>query len=99
MNQLITEHVYTRKTAKALVEANTRYRNGDTAALSDIAKRLETLVEFYPKHIDKEDKVFFPASRTYFTDEEYQAMLAEFRAFDSKMIHEKYGAVIKKLEG
>jgi len=99
MNQLMKEHVFTRKTTKALVEANAKYRNGDAAALGDIAKRLETLVEFYPKHIDKEDQVFFPASRTYLTDEEDRALLAEFRAFDSKMIHEKYEAVIKALEG
>jgi hemerythrin-like domain-containing protein len=55
-------------------------------------------VEFYPKHIEKEDKVFFPASRAYMTDEEDQTMLAEFMEFDRKMIHEKYNAVVQSLE-
>jgi hemerythrin-like domain-containing protein len=55
-------------------------------------------VDFYPKHIEKEDKVFFPASRAYFSDEEDQAMLAEFREFDWKMIHEKYQSVVEALE-
>jgi len=98
MNELIQEHVFGRHTTKALVDANTRYRNGETAALNEIADKLNTLVGFYPKHIEKEDKVFFPASRKYFTGDEDQAMLAEFREFDRKMIHEKYESIVKVLE-
>ncbi|MBN1555940.1 MAG: hemerythrin domain-containing protein [Phycisphaerae bacterium] len=99
MNELIEEHVFGRNTTKALVEANTRYRNGDASALADIATKLKTLVEFYPRHIEKEDKVFFPASRAYLTAEEEQAMLDEFREFDRKMIHEKYKTVVEALGG
>jgi hemerythrin-like domain-containing protein len=98
MNELIEEHVFGRQTTKALVDANTRYRNGDETALADIADKLLILIQFYPKHIEKEDKVFFPSSRTYFTDEEDQAMLAEFWEFDRKMIHEKYKSVVEGLE-
>jgi hemerythrin-like domain-containing protein len=98
MKELIEEHVFGRQTTKALVDANTRYRNGDDTALTEIAAKLQTLTEFYPKHIEKEDKVFFPSSRRYFTDEEDQAMLAEFWEFDRKMIHEKYKSVVEGLE-
>ena len=98
MNELIEEHVFGRQTTKALIVANTRYRNGDETALTDIADKLKTLIEFYPKHIAKEDKVFFPSSRAYFTDEEDQAMLAEFWEFDRKMIHEKYRSVVEGFE-
>ena len=98
MKELVEEHIFGRQTTKALIEANMRYRNGDASALADIADKLRTLVEFYPKHIEKEDKIFFPASRTYFTDEEDQAMLAEFWEFDRKMIHEKYRSVVEGLE-
>ena len=99
MEELIEEHMFGRQTTKALIEANTRYRNGDEAALTDIADQLRTLIEFYPRHIEKEDKVFFPASRTYFTDAEDQALLKEFWEFDRKMIHEKYSALVEGLEG
>jgi hemerythrin-like domain-containing protein len=99
MNELVEEHVFARQTTKELVEANTRYRNGNGSALGVIAGKLETLVNFYPRHIDKEDKVFFPAARAYFTEEEDQAMLAEFWEFDRKMIHEKYTALVAALEG
>jgi len=98
MNKLIEEHLFARQTTKALVEANIRYRNGDAAALTDIADKLRTLVEFYPGHIDKEDKVFFPAARDYVTNEEDQAMLSEFWEFDRKMIHEKYRLLVQGLE-
>ncbi len=98
MNELIEEHVFGRSTTKALVEANTRYRNGDTSALGEVVRCLHTLVDFYPKHIEKEDKVFFPASRAYFSEAEDQAMLSEFWDFDRKMIHEKYRSVVDALQ-
>lgn len=66
--------------------------------MADIAKNLKTLTEFYPKHIEKEDKVFFPASRAYFTDEEDNAMLTKFWEFDRRLIHEKYMSVVEGLE-
>ena len=95
MNELIEEHVFGRQTTKALVEANTRYRKADPSALTEVTAGLRTLVGFYPKHIKKEDVVFFPAALAYLTENEDQAMLAEFWEFDRKMIHEKYRAVAK----
>jgi hemerythrin-like domain-containing protein len=98
MDELVQEHVFGRQTTKALVEANMRYRKGDASALPEIVEKLRTLTEFYPKHIAKEDKVFFPAARAYLTEGEDQAMLAEFRRFDQRMIHEKYKAVVEALK-
>ncbi len=98
MDELIEEHVFGRQTTRDLAEANISYRNGDEAALAAVTGKLRTLVEFYPKHIAKEDKIFFPASRAYFSDDEDQAMLREFWAYDRKMIHEKYKSVVNALE-
>ncbi len=99
MEELIEEHVFSRQTIQGLAEANSRYRKGDTSALAEIAAKLLTLVLLYPDHIEKEDKVFFPASRAYLTDEEDQSMLAEFWEFDRRMIHGKYREVVERLEG
>jgi hemerythrin-like domain-containing protein len=99
MNDLIEDHVHGRVAVEALIAANMRYRNGETAALADIAAKLADLADFYPKHIETEDKVFFPASRRYLSDAEDQAMLAEFEEFDRKIIHDKYKAVIEALGG
>ena len=95
MDNLIEDHIFSRNTTKALVEANRRYREGNENAPDDVTGLLKTLVEFYPIHIRKEDDVFFPASRTYFSETEDQAMLMEFWEFDRKMIHEKYKAVVQ----
>ena len=53
MKELIEEHVFGRQTTKALVEANTRYRNGDKSALPDIADKLRTIAEFYPPNTSR----------------------------------------------
>jgi len=98
MNELIEEHTFGRRTTQELVAANDRYRNGEDAALRDIAEKLRFLTSFYPRHIEKEDKTFFPAARRYFTDEEDSAMLAEFYDFDKTMIHRKHTWVVEKLE-
>ena len=98
MDELVDEHVLGRKTTKELVEANVQYRIGEKSALAVIVSKLKRLVDFYPKHIEKEDKVFFPAYMQYFSDEEDQLMLKEFYEFDRVMIHEKYKLVLQKLE-
>jgi hemerythrin-like domain-containing protein len=98
MEELIEDHIFSRSTTRALVEANMRYRGGNAAALREVTTHLKTLVDFYPRHIKKEDEIFFPASRVYFSNEEDQAMLAEFWEFDRRMIHEKYRAVVNESE-
>ena len=98
MDELVDEHVLGRKTTKELVEANVNYRSGDHLALAIIVSKLRKLVDFYPKHIEKEDKIFFPAYMHYLSDEEDQLMLKEFCEFDREMIHEKYKFVLQKLE-
>lgn len=98
MNELIEDHLLGRKITRNIIEANARYRNGDKQALPEIVSNLRSLTNFYPKHIEKEDKVFFPAVRRYFSEQEDQTMLDEFWAFDRKMIHEKYMAVVETFE-
>ncbi len=82
MGELVDEHVLGRKTTKELVEANTQYRVGEKTALAVIVSKLKRLVDFYPKHIEKEDKVFFPDYMQYLSDEEDQLMLKAFYEFD-----------------
>lgn len=98
MAELVREHVFGRETTRALVVANREYRAGDAAALAAVVAGLRTLVEFYPRHIAKEDKVFFPATRAYFTAEEEQKLLADFMAFDRQLIHEKYATIVEGLD-
>ncbi len=97
LDELIEDHVFGRKITGELVEANNRYRKGDEESLQIIASRLQTLVTFYPEHIEKEDKVFFPAATEHLSAEEQKTMLEAFWEFDRKMIHEKYKMVVHSL--
>lgn len=98
MNELIQEHIVGRNTTADLVKSAAAYQNGDKAALPFITQNLKKFVDFYPKHIEKEDKVFFPSSMKYFSESEQQSMLDEFWEFDRKMIHLKYKSVMEFIE-
>jgi hemerythrin-like domain-containing protein len=98
MAELIEEHVYARGVTRGLVEANGRYAGGDEAALAEIESAMQTLVEFYPVHIEKEDRHFFKPAMAYFTDAERAQMLQDFYDFDRALIHEKYLGVVESLE-
>lgn len=97
MAELVQEHALGRKTVGELVEAKKLYFSGDPSALSVVREKLEFLVSFYPRHIEKEDKVFFPAMMKYLSAEEQERMLGEFAEFDRTMIHEKYRHLIEEL--
>ena len=90
MEELVEEHKWGRKVTARLVEANTRYVQGNKEALSAIMDCIKTLIEFYPKHIEKEDKHFFIPCMDYFTEVEREVMLKEEWEFDKSLIHEKY---------
>jgi len=97
MEELVEEHKYARKTVGMLVDAKERYLQGEDTS-QEVVALLRELAHFYPIHIEKEDKHFFYPCMEYFTLEEQDNMLAAFYEFDRKMIHEKYGKVVNKIE-
>jgi hemerythrin-like domain-containing protein len=96
MQDLLDEHVWARKKTGMLVAAKEKYLAGDAGKLPEIISLARELGNFYPKHIDKEDKHFFYPCQEYFSEEERDRMLAEFWEFDRKMIHEKYNKVFEE---
>ncbi len=95
MEELIEEHVWARKTIKALLEAYTHSQQGNAESLSDVAAHPKALVYFYPQHIEKEDRHFFRPVMEYFTPAERDALLEEGFELDRKLIHEKYETISK----
>jgi hemerythrin-like domain-containing protein len=93
MQELLDEHVWGRKTTAALVAAKLKYLEGNNDELPRIIDLARQLGNFYPKHIEKEDKHFFYPCQEYFDKDEQSKVLAEFWEFDRKMIHEKYNKV------
>jgi hemerythrin-like domain-containing protein len=98
MKELIQEHRIGHDTTTELVKSAAAYQKGEKTALPLITQCLRKFVDFYPKHIEKEDKFFFPSAMKYFSESEQQTMLEEFLEFDAKMIHAKYGSVIESFE-
>ncbi|HQP56809.1 MAG TPA: hemerythrin domain-containing protein [Syntrophorhabdus sp.] len=98
MNELVEEHKYARTVVGKLVEAKEKILKGNKAVVKDIIACLKELSDFYPKHIEKEDKHFFFPLLEYFSREEQDAMLNEFWEFDRNMIHEKYTKLVYTLE-
>ena len=66
--------------------------------MQEVVVLLNELANFYPKHIEKEDKHFFYPCMDYFTREEQDRMLTEFYEFDRNMIHEKYRKIVDQVE-
>jgi hemerythrin-like domain-containing protein len=94
MEELVEEHRWARKMTTRLEEANKRYKQGDKDAISAVTECLRSLIQFYPKHIEKEDKHFFIPCMDYFSESEQQAILREEWEFDKNLIHEKYRTVV-----
>lgn len=97
MQDLVDEHEYARKIVGDIVNARKKYVKGDASARTIIIDGLRALISFYPGHIQKEDKIFFPVTEKYFTATELDQMLDEFWKFDREMIHEKYKKLVKEL--
>ncbi|TFF86799.1 cation-binding protein [Candidatus Thorarchaeota archaeon] len=98
MEELIQEHVKGRELTGSLVVAKERYASGDKAALIAILDILKQLVDFYPKHIEKEDKVFFRPSMEYLTKAERGKMLEEEYELDREIIHRIYEDKVDEYE-
>lgn len=98
MEDLINEHKTSRRATAELLAANEAYEKGDADKLSVIVEKIVFLAGFYPVHIAKEDKTFFPDTEKYFSAAELDNMLEEFREFDRVMIHEKYNKVYEALK-
>jgi hemerythrin-like domain-containing protein len=99
MDELVREHIHGRELVRKLIEAKDLYVNGHPESLPHIARELRELVDFYPKHIEKEDKHFFFPCLDYLTQSDQDRMLREFRDFDRNMIHEKYRTVVEHFLG
>jgi len=98
MNELIDEHRQAREKVRKIVDLNDQFKNGNRKVVSEIRDIILWLADFYPVHIRKEDKDFFPKSEKYLSEEELNTMVENFWDFDRKMIHEKYQDIYEKMK-
>jgi hemerythrin-like domain-containing protein len=98
MDRLIKDHKWARQQTKDLVQATEKYAAGDEGMFLILTARLKALTEFYPEHIEKEDKHFFLPVMRYFSQKEKDAMLQEGFEFDQGLIHDKYRQIVEQSE-
>ena len=98
LDELTAEHVFARQTTARLVEARDLYAAGEASAFADIAACLHMFVEFYPKHIAKEEQGFFPQVMSYFTAAELSTLRAEQNEFDRRLLQVLYGKAVEAWE-
>ena len=98
MEDLVKDHAWARQATAALVRAKEDHLRGKSGSLEDILKNLGEIVEFYPQHIEREDKHFFIPCMAYCSDAEKAAMLQAMCDFDRQMIHEKYRGMVEGIE-
>lgn len=98
LSELINEHIQGRRNVHQLCEATESYAGGKQDALKEMVVNLDTLIKFYPKHIEKEDLHFFVPVMDYFSEMEKSALLVEMNEFDRKLIHERYSKMVATLE-
>lgn len=98
MQQLLDDHTWARAKTREVVVASKRYFAGEAAALAEVRDAAMALADFYPGHIEREDRSFFKNAMGYFTPEERDAMSADCREYDRLLIHEKYRHVVEAAE-
>jgi hemerythrin-like domain-containing protein len=97
MDELIREHQQGRAMVESLKEANRKCRESGQGA-PEIMGLLNRLADFYPQHIQKEDKHFFFPVMEYFDRREMDLMLADFYEFDRSLIHDYFRGKVEARE-
>jgi len=98
MDELIEDHVRARNLTDKLARAKDNYLLAQKGALKELLQYLEELSDFYPRHIEKEDKHFFIPCMAYFSDPEKNELLRKMEEFDRLLIHEKYTNIVACIE-
>ncbi len=97
LNELLEEHGRTRAAVERLAEARKQLADRK-APVAEITKHMETLIKWYPVHIEKEDRHFFISAMNYLSAEEQSSMLAKSTEFDRSFTQQRYLALVKDVE-
>ena len=99
IDELVLDHIRERDLVDRLEIAKDKVWLGDSGALEAVLTNLKGIVNFYPGHMEKEERQLFPAAMAYFSEKEQENMLREFAQFNQNLIHEKYIQIADRYEG
>lgn len=99
LEKLEDDHVKAREMVGKLSSLGEEHARGSPSAAYHASMLMKDLATFYHAHIELEDQGFFVPVMDYLNAPERQAMLEEFRDFDSRMVHERYARTVEGLGG
>ncbi len=98
IDRLKNDHDYEMKHVGTLIMAKKKYITGETNSLSDLLIIMETLIGYYPTHVETEEKFFPVFVKKYLNEEEQEKLKNNFLKFDQTMIHERFLSIVTELE-
>lgn len=97
-DELVREHRHQRAVVERLSASNAAFERGDRDSTQTIVEAMKSFVEFYSRHMDREDRELFPRAMRLFTDEEKRAMLRKERSIDRILDPERFAAMVESME-
>jgi len=97
-DELTQDHRRQRAVVQELADANAEFGRGNKAIIPAMIEAMKSFVDFYTRHMEKEDLKFFAPVMTYFTELEKQAMLEKEIAIDRILIPERFAVMVESME-
>ncbi len=92
------DHVEFRGYRRAMAEATRKVAAGNKEAAKELVATAREFIPRLRKHIEVEDKVFFPGFDKLQSREDREDMKKRFMEFDMERIHETYKSVVERNE-
>ncbi len=97
-DELVQDHRRQRAVVQELSDANAELARGNKAIVPTMIEAMKTFVEFYTRHMEREDRQFFPPVMTFFSEVEKQAMLEKELAIDRILMPERFAVMVESME-
>jgi hemerythrin-like domain-containing protein len=98
---MLSEHVMGRNYVRAISEAYSGYKAGNTSASAGLIENAERYISLMLVHIDKEDNVLYPMADSRFSKEKQEVLYDGFEKIEIERIgigkHEEFHGLIDKL--
>ncbi len=97
LSQIMKEHELIYKLIKDMQDDMTEYTIDRTDIHKRLKKHIDQYVQLIRMHASREDDVFFPFTRRYFTDDDIKQLLADFKKVEISIGAERIDTRIKML--
>ena len=98
LQELRNEHIWEKDVITRLAKDRGKFIQGNNDVIPEMMELLGEIVDYFPKHLDKEDKRFFGDILDYFTEEEKKKLSEEIVEYERNFLRESFATKIAHLE-